>query len=195
VTPLADQSSLFYTGPFWFQVVGYGTFFLGALFAAARLQADGLVRRPSWRYWQAACLSLCLWTLSRLTIIALPESSDVGAITDARGNSILGSPRFQPELVLDKNESTVLQQTGMSREDADRRSIHTVWVPYFPSTERGDPLAEGARFVPIGGRGEIYYYLQFDVILLVAAGVFALLGLHDARSEAAGPGEGQGADA
>lgn len=159
--PLADASSVFYTGPFWFQVVGYGTFFLGALYAAARLQADGLVRKPTWRYWQAACLCLCLWTLSRLATIALPESSDVGAITDAGGNPILGTPRFQ------------LQR----KPDGDME-----WVPYYPATEKGDPLAEGARFSPLGPRGEAYYYLQFDVILLVAAGVFALLGLQDAKS-------------
>ncbi|MCC6737432.1 MAG: hypothetical protein IT452_00175 [Planctomycetia bacterium] len=159
--PLADQSSLFYTGPFWFQVAGYAVFFLGALFAAARLQADGLVRRPSWRYWQVACLCLCLWTLSRLATIALPESSDVGAITDAGGNPILGNPRFQ-----------------LQRQPDGQMA----WVPYYPATEKGDPLAEGARFTPIGARGEVYYYLQFDVILLVAAGVFALLALHDSRA-------------
>ncbi|MCE9583110.1 MAG: hypothetical protein K8T20_11520 [Planctomycetes bacterium] len=174
MTPLADQSSVFYTGPFWFQVVGYGTFFLGALFAAARLQADGLVRHAPWRYWQAACFCLCLWTLSRLTTIALPESSDVGSITDTAGNPILGSPRFQ------------LQRKANGDSE---------WVPYYPATEKGDPLAEGARFAPLGGRGEIYYYLQFDVILLVAAGVFALLALNEARGEPVERKEGEGADA
>jgi len=169
VTPLADQSSIFYTGPFWFQVVGYGTFFLGALFAAARLQSDGLVKRASWRYWQVACLCLCLWTLSRLATIALPESSDVGSILDAEGNPIPGSPRFEQQ-----------------RQPDGRIE----WVRYNWRTEKGDPLAEGARFVPIGGRGEVYYYLQFDVILLLAAGVFALLALHDSKQPDAGGGEG-----
>jgi hypothetical protein len=168
VTPLADQSSIFYTGPFWFQVVGYGTFFLGALYAASRLQADGLVKRPSWRYWQVACLCLCLWTLSRLATIALPESSDVGAIIGADGKPILGNPRYEEQRLPDGRVER---------------------VSYSSTTEKGDPLAEGARFVPIGGRGEVYYYLQFDVILLLAAGVFALLALHDSKQPDAGSGE------
>lgn len=172
MTPLADQSSIFYTGPFWFQVVGYGTFFLGALYAAARLQADGLVKRASWRYWQVACLCLCLWTLSRLATLALPESSDVGSIIGADGKPILGNPRIQEQ------------------RQPDGR---VEWVRYYPATEKGDPLAEGARFVPIGGRGEVYYYLQFDIIFLLAAGVFALLALHDTKPD--GAGEEEAADA
>ena len=160
MTLLAYQSSIFYTGPFWFQVVGYGMFFLGALYAAARLQADGLVKRASWRYWQVACLCLSLWTLSRLATIALPESSDVGSIIEADGKPIRGNPSIQEQHLPD---GTVAP------------------VRYYPLTEKGDPLAEGARFIPIGGRGEVYYYLQFDVILLLAAGVFALLALHDSK--------------
>lgn len=164
MTPLADES-IFYTGPFWFQVVGYGMFFLGALYAAARLQFDGLARRPSWRYWQVACLALCLWTLSRLATIVMPESSDVGAITDAAGAPLPGSPHM------------------VTQRDPETNRV--VVRTYNSLTEKGDPLAEGVRFTPLGSRGELYYYLQFDVIFLVAAGVFALLALYDPRSAAA----------
>lgn len=55
-----------------------------------------------------------------------------------------------------------------------------------PKTQEEKLAYEGDRFRPLGAWGEVYYYLGFDVILLVMAGVFVILGLHYLRGESAG---------
>ncbi len=162
---IADVNlAVYYNEPFWLRFTAHAAFFGGALFMAARLQADGLVRRPSWRYWQAACLFLVLWNLTQVTTAILRESVDVGTVTEASGEAVRGSLRTE-RYVEDGHEKT---------------------LTYSSLTEKQDPLLDGARFVPLGPRGTLYYYLQFDTVLLVVAGVFGILGLAAERARTAG---------
>jgi hypothetical protein len=157
---LADTNlAVYYNEPFWLRFLAHAAFFAGALYLAARLEADRLVKRASWRYWQLACLCLCLWNITSVNSVVLRESTDVGVVTLASGEPLRGEMR-EEEMRGAENRQTSF---------------------YYSLTEKADPLVEGARFAPIGAKGEIYYYLQFDTILLVLAGVFALLGLTDAR--------------
>jgi hypothetical protein len=169
-TFLSDTNlAVYYNEPFWLRFLAHAAFFAGALYLAARLEADRLVKRASWRYWQLACLCLCLWNITSVNSVVLRESTDVGVVALASGEPIRGEMREEP-----------MRGSGGSQQASF----------YYSLTEKADPLAEGARFVPIGTKGEIYYYLQFDTVLLVLAGVFGLLGLHDARrgaAAAAGP--------
>jgi len=166
--------AVYYNEPFWLRFLVHSAFFGGSLYMAARLQADGLVRRASWRYWQVACLCLCLWNLAGVATLILRESVDVGTLTDEHGEPLKG-----------EMQSVELRGEGEGEK--------TTWF-FYSLTGKHDPMYEGARFSPISSKGEIYYYLQFDIVLLVLAGVFALLGLHDERSGRRKPeDEGEGA--
>lgn len=160
--PLADLNiAQYYNEPFWLRFLAHGAFFGGSLYMAARLQADGLVRRASWRYWQIAALCLCLWNLTSVATVILRESVDVGTLTDAKGEPMKGD--VETVRIQGEREGEVLSYR------------------FYSLTSKHDPMYEGARFTPIGTKGEIYYYLQFDVVLLLLAGVFGLLGLAEER--------------
>lgn len=160
---LADAGNLadFYNEPFWVRLAAHGAFMIGALYLAARMQADGLTRRPSWRYWQVACVCFILWNATSLATVLLRASSETGAVVDETGQPLSGGSYTVKEY--DAAKGVFVEKVYTSRVSGR------------------DISYEGARFVPLTGKGYAYYYLQFDILLLLLAMVFGLLGLNDAR--------------
>lgn len=163
--PFAEAANLatVYDEPFWIRLATHGAFLIGALYIAARLQADGLARRASWKYWQVACLALMAWNLTSITSAYLRTSVETGVIYDEAGSALPG------------------EQFTVVTETVDPRTGKPLEYTYTSRGSRRDIQLEGARFAPLSDQGRAYYYLQFDVVLLLLAAVFGILGLAEER--------------